>query len=555
MAFYLRMANMMNWKNFDLSSQFRCVTFAAITLLAVSACEEPQRGRLLIPPNPTTMGTSQDAAVTPPGADSGVTPPVLDAGTTQTPADTGATMPPVAPGTLVRGLDISEAAIYQGVKISLVEDGREVSRRNAPVVQNREALLRFFVRPQAEWTSRLIRARLELRGSGFGVHEMTKDKQLSNASSDSFLGSSINFEIPGSYMVSDLTWSIALEETESVMAGGDSDLARYPQSGQTRMSAESAGEKLKIVLVPIQYNHDGTGRLPSTTADQINRYREGLYALFPTPEVEITVREPMVWSREVQPFGQGWSELLQAILNLRRSERAARNVYYYGAVSPSDSMASFCNRGCVAGLSTLSSDPGNDYVRGSIGLGFAGDKAVGTLVHEVGHAHGRRHAPCGLSPNQESDPGYPYSGGVLGVWGYDLNRKILIDPNEYKDLMSYCDPRWISDYQYKELFDRISYVNQLAFRIPSSGSSGEWTSVIIGMDGTPRWGTDIDSDAAFGGELAQVNFLNDSGQLHSIEDARYFPFSHIPGGLLLLPKPADSVSSIRLPNGFELSRP
>jgi hypothetical protein len=120
--------------------------------------------------------------------------------------------------------------------------------------------------------------------------------------------------------------------------------------------------------------------------------------------------------------------------------------------------------------------------------------------------------------------------------------------------MSYCDPRWISDYQYNAIFERISYVNRLAFRLPASTGQREWTSVIIDMDGTPRWGTDVDPEAAIGGELQEVNFLNVRDQISSLEDAHYFPFSHIAGGLLLVPRPPAGVSSIRLPNGQILRR-
>jgi hypothetical protein len=531
----------------------KTLVFALSIFVLTSACEERRRTRLAARQSGPSTNVGADASVA--SKDSGAISPMTDAGTIPAEVDAGMEMPPPMSGALIRGLSISEIAIYQGVKIRLAAEGEAVNPRNAPVVQGRDALLRVFLEPQSGWTSRLVRARLELRGSGFGVHELTKEKQVSSASSDSFLNSSINFDIPGSFMVADLTWSIALERTDTLEGSGQSDKARFPASGQAQMNADFTGDTLKIVLVPIQYNFDGSGRVAPTSPDQVERYRKGLYALFPTPEVEISIHEPFAWNSEVQAYGQGWSELLQGILNLRRSEGAARNVYYYGVVTPADSMARYCNRGCVAGLSTLSSNPGTDYVRGSIGLGFAGDNAVGTMVHEVGHAHGRRHAPCGLGQNQEADPEYPYAGGVLGVWGYDLNRKILIDPDEYKDLMSYCDPRWISDYQYRALFDRIAYVNRLAFHIPASNTSQEWTSIIIGMDGTPTWGTDVDADAAFGGERTQINFLAGGGQVQSLEDAHYFPFSHIPGGLLLLPKPAANVDSIRLANGRILARP
>jgi hypothetical protein len=52
------------------------------------------------------------------------------------------------------------------------------------------------------------------------------------------------------------------------------------------------------------------------------------------------------------------------------------------------------------------------------------------------------------------DPGYPYVGAVLGAYGFDLGSERLIDPS-HRDLMSYCRPRWVSDY---------TYVNVMAFR-------------------------------------------------------------------------------------------
>ncbi|MFO0677369.1 MAG: M66 family metalloprotease [Polyangiaceae bacterium] len=78
------------------------------------------------------------------------------------------------------------------------------------------------------------------------------------------------------------------------------------------------------------------------------------------------------------------------------------------------------------------------------------------MVHEVGHAHGRPHAPCGVS---DTDPSFPYSGGTIGVWGYDFRSKALVSPNTGKDFMSYCTPEWVSDYTFGKLFERIRTVN------------------------------------------------------------------------------------------------
>lgn len=90
------------------------------------------------------------------------------------------------------------------------------------------------------------------------------------------------------------------------------------------------------------------------------------------------------------------------------------------------------------------------------GLGYVGAPAsVGrptesTLAHEIGHNVSLRHAPCGGVSSYDS--GYPYSGGVIGVWGYGnlggSGLGTLHDPDQYKDLMGYCSPRWISDYHF-----------------------------------------------------------------------------------------------------------
>ena len=53
------------------------------------------------------------------------------------------------------------------------------------------------------------------------------------------------------------------------------------------------------------------------------------------------------------------------------------------------------------------------------------------------------------------DPDYPYPDGSIGVWGYDLVNEELVSPDT-PDLMSYCHPQWISDYNFsKALSNRI----------------------------------------------------------------------------------------------------
>ena len=86
------------------------------------------------------------------------------------------------------------------------------------------------------------------------------------------------------------------------------------------------------------------------------------------------------------------------------------------------------------------------------GIGYIGLPAAvsiqneETIAHETGHNLSLPHAPCG-------GPNYPYAGGKIGVWGYDIETGVLYDPDTYVDLMTYCSPEWISDYNFQNETD------------------------------------------------------------------------------------------------------
>jgi hypothetical protein len=86
------------------------------------------------------------------------------------------------------------------------------------------------------------------------------------------------------------------------------------------------------------------------------------------------------------------------------------------------------------------------------------------MAHEVGHNHGRNHAPCGATA--ALDDGFPYDGAAVGVWGYDRRSSTFTFPTR-KDIMSYCNPQWISDYTYQAFLDRVV---QLSASVASSVS-------------------------------------------------------------------------------------
>ncbi len=73
-----------------------------------------------------------------------------------------------------------------------------------------------------------------------------------------------------------------------------------------------------------------------------------------------------------------------------------------------------------------------------------------TVAHELGHNMSLRHAPCGGAPGPDS--AFPTRDGTIGVWGFNSSDSSLVDPGT-SDLMSYCEPTWISDFSFTKAFD------------------------------------------------------------------------------------------------------
>jgi hypothetical protein len=440
---------------------------------------------------------------------------------------TGGNDPPATP--LAAGIKITQVALYQGLKTTLMKDGSAGVTREVPVVQGRDAVMRVFVEPDADFEARDLKVRLEL-ASGSPIEVSFTPGA---ASTEGNLTSTANIDIPGDRIDGDTAWSVSLREEGNTKVSGSTDGAIFPSDGKHPLEAGDTGASLKVVLVPIKYNADGSGRLPDMSEAQVEKLRAFMFTLYPVRKVEITIAPEFPWNRAINPDGSGWDSLLNALVTHRQREGAAKNEYYYGLFSPASSLAAFCGGGCVAGLSPLAQSPNDDFARASIGLGYGGKvqsiEAAGTFVHEVGHAHGRQHAPCGLF-GQQSDRNYPHSDAEIGLWGFDLGLKKLVDPaGDSRDMMSYCTPNWISDYTYKALYDRIGIVNGLAaaYEVPPPNASLRWKSVVVdGAGHVTSEGEAITLKSPPRGEMRTMDHMR----------GHYYPFDHLPGGILLVPQ-------------------
>jgi len=258
----------------------------------------------------------------------------------------------------------------------------------------------------------------------------------------------------------------------------------------------------------------------------------------------VSVREPMEWRSYIGPDGSGWSALLQEILLLRSRDGASPTTYYYGIFAPTSTFRSFCNRGCVLGLGPLAG-PNEPLYRGAIGIGFSGDTAPGTAVHELGHAYGRPHAPCGVN---DSDPEFPYADGGIGEWGYDVLTGTLKSPGLHSDFMSYCDPTWVSDYTYTALADRIDLVNHTRSAYETSGPPETWRMLSLGEDGA-TWGGTFETPKPPAGEPVAVEFLDSAGVVLEVGEGAAVRIDHVDSKLISVPPAPDGTAFVRIEGG------
>ena len=199
---------------------------------------------------------------------------------------------------------------------------------------------------------------------------------------------------------------------------------------------------IALHLVPFEVG----GYVPDTSQTVIDGLRDAVFAIYPVTEVTITVGDV------VPDASGGQLDMGDLLIELgviqEQEDEIAPNVYYYGLVTGAASREEFCET-CPTGTS----ESGNgDRAAFAIGAAFADQRSEDTLIHELGHMHGLLHAPCG-DPDQ-LDQEFPYEDASTTVEGWDVRTDTFIAPGA-QDMMAYCYPRWISDYNYEKLVDWV----------------------------------------------------------------------------------------------------
>lgn len=432
------------------------------------------------------------------------------------------------------GVLVTRIAIYQGVERDLMVNGAP-AQSSVPLIAGRDAMVRVFYATDSKYDGHPVRARLKL-GAGAPLEQFTA---LGRISSQAELASTIDFDVPGARIGDTLSYSVSL------LQPGEADHAEahYPADGLASVPVEGKANTLRMIIVPFRYDTDGSGRLPDTSPEQVERIRQRFLQLYPVSNVEMSVHEPVPWTQAITKDGTGWQGVGVKLFSIRTGEHIPDDTYLYGMFNPNESFAQYCGFGCMLGVTLLNNNPpdvGTVGLRLALGVGYT-EYAADTAAHETGHAHGREHANCGpgLDP-QSVDQSFPYPKGSIGTWGYDRFARQLVDPSVYSDIMGYCDKKWISDYNYAALHARGQRIN-----LPSvQGPVTEYDLVAVDGAGAVEWGPSVLRDATFAGAPLPVT-VRAGAETRTVE-AQFFPYDHMPGGWLFVPRTSAAPSAVSL---------
>lgn len=345
---------------------------------------------------------------------------------------------------LASGVSVQDVDVYQTVQVPVVKAGTflSVDERDVDIVAGKGGVARIGVDVPSGWSDQDVSARVVIRAGDDAPVTSYERVTLTGTAGDA-PGQTGGFtvDLPAEAVTTDAEVSVQVVNCADTDDGSGADAADQAPVEGALGARETGG--IKVNLVPFTV----AGFVPDTSDAVVEGYRNALLAMYPVTDVTITVGE-------IQDGGDeaNLGNLLVDVGRVRDSDNADKDVYYYGMVTGAATRDEYCDD-CITGTSESG---GTSSVGFAIGASFGDQKSEDTFTHELGHAHGLDHAPCG---NVDMvDPDFPNEGGLVGVAGFDRRTSEFL-PDTTADFMGYCFPRWMSDYNYQKLLDRVALIN------------------------------------------------------------------------------------------------
>jgi hypothetical protein len=317
-----------------------------------------------------------------------------------------------------------------------------------PLVKNRNGFLRVFV-----VADRLNTAAPQVRVRYFNGGATPFDSVLiqppstsvPTAVDQSSLSYTWNVPISGAIIQPGLTIQAEVDPNHLVANESDPSNNIFPISGTQALTIQTV-PTLNVTFVPVIQKV-----LPSRVGvvGSVNSFMDVTKRMHPIDAINTAVHATYTTTTtdtlEADNGNSAWSTILGEIDALRISETSTR--YYYGVAKVSYSSG-------VAGVAYVSTTgTGGVGARAALGWDYQ-PSGASVAAHELGHNWSRNHAPCGGPTGIDAQ--YPKADGSIGVYGLDVAAvPVVLEPPSTKDIMGYCDPKWISDYTYKAVMSYL----------------------------------------------------------------------------------------------------
>ena len=289
-----------------------------------------------------------------------------------------------------------------------------------PLIAGESALLRVFVTADANTDETMppIRATFFVDGVEAHVTEVPAGvSTIPTTLDESKLRLSANAEIPGEVILPGLEMVVEVDP-EGTLDSTLGVVKRIPAEGRAPVHV-SVPPTLHLTLIPFIHTSTDDHRAVDLV-EELHPDHELFWEtnyLLPVGDFQMTKHGPVMIDSN-----DGF-DLLRETALIRTMEGGTGHW-----------------KGLSYGVSNVG---GVAYLGGKVS--FSGPSA-GTIAHELGHNFSLPHAPCGTV----GDPTFPHKSGRIGVWGYDPRDGGSLVPPDNPELMSYCYPRWISDYFFKK---------------------------------------------------------------------------------------------------------